>query len=141
MITTIFGRSFLPSILNISDPLLQGHYRRLDVMLVPPRCLPWAMLGWTGSKQYLRFLKSTVHKCRNMRLNSHGLVRGKDKDEKWGLEQGKRVPEEAPPVDSQSQEFWPKGWEQRPVKQVTCEADIFELLGLPFREPCERNCP
>lgn len=54
---------------------------------------------------------------------------------------GKRVPDEAPPLDRHGREFWPPGWEERPVKEVTCEQDIFELIGLPYREPCHRNYP
>lgn len=49
------------------------------------------------------------------------------------------VPEQAPPVDTAGQERWPLGW--RPGRHVETEADLFELLGIPFREPHERNAP
>ncbi len=31
-----------------------GRRRRLDVILVPPQQWWFALVGWTGSKQYLR---------------------------------------------------------------------------------------
>lgn len=52
-----------------------GKRRRLDVLLIPHACLPWALLGWSGSRGYLRMLKHAVGATRHMRLSSHGLVR------------------------------------------------------------------
>lgn len=49
------------------------------------------------------------------------------------------VPDEAPPLDRDGREHWPPGW--RPGRQVETEADLFELLGIPYREPHERNAP
>lgn len=53
----------------------------------------------------------------------------------------KLVPDEAPPArrTKEGEEVWPEGW--GPGRRVTSERDIFELLGVPYREPSERNCP
>lgn len=51
-----------------------GRLRRLFVIHVPQAMLPWAQISWTGSKQYLRFLKKWVS-SRGMRLTPYGLMR------------------------------------------------------------------
>jgi hypothetical protein len=35
----------------------EGLHRRIDLIFVVPQSLPWGLLGWIGSKQYLRMLK------------------------------------------------------------------------------------
>lgn len=35
----------------------ERHHRRMDLIFVVPQALPWGLLGWIGSKQYLRMLK------------------------------------------------------------------------------------
>ena len=49
------------------------------------------------------------------------------------------VPHERPPLDRAGQDWWPPGWHKD--RPVTCEADIFELLNLPYRPPHERQAP
>ena len=51
-----------------------GRRRRCDVMLIPPAMWPFALLGWSGSKQYLRFMRQHAGNC-GMNMNSHGLFR------------------------------------------------------------------
>lgn len=49
-----------------------GKVRRLDLIITPHEEYPFCLLGWTGSKQYLRFLRQHAGNC-NMYLNSHRL--------------------------------------------------------------------
>ena len=49
------------------------------------------------------------------------------------------VPGERPPLTREGQEWWPPGW--GPGRAVETQRDVFELLGLPYREPWERDCP
>jgi hypothetical protein len=51
-----------------------GKRRRIDAMVIPPTMWPYALLGWSGSKQYLRFLRQHTGNV-GMNLNSHGLFR------------------------------------------------------------------
>lgn len=46
----------------------------MDVMVIPPDMWPFALLGWSGSKQYLRFMRQHAGHC-GLNLNSHGLFR------------------------------------------------------------------
>ena len=49
------------------------------------------------------------------------------------------VPIEGPPFDRNGKAWWPPGWD--PSRGVKDEGDIMELLGVPRRQPHERNCP
>ncbi|BDA49904.1 probable DNA polymerase lambda at C-terminar half [Coccomyxa sp. Obi] len=108
-----------------------GKVRRMDVIIAPPAERAACILGWTGSRQYLRFLRQYAAD-RGMHLNSHRIMR----------RDGSRaiiVPDEGPPLDRDRVPRWPPGW--GPGRTVETEADIFELLGLPYRPPHERNAP
>ena len=52
----------------------EGKKRRMDLILVPWSYWPYALVGWTGSKQYLRFMRQHAGNC-GMFLNSHFLMR------------------------------------------------------------------
>lgn len=47
------------------------------------------------------------------------------------------VPDEKSPLSHGGQERWPPGW--GPGRRVEAEGDVFDLLGIPYREPHERN--
>ena len=49
------------------------------------------------------------------------------------------VPQEGSPNDREGNPHWPPGWDQD--REVKDEGDIMEFLGVPRREPHERNCP
>ncbi len=51
------------------------------------------------------------------------------------------VPQEGPPYDRNGKAWWPPGWGGDGGRVVKDEGDIMELLGVPRREPHERNCP
>lgn len=49
------------------------------------------------------------------------------------------IPDEHAPVDAAGEERWPPGW--GPGRRVETERDVFELLGIPYHEPHERDAP
>lgn len=106
----------------------------MDVILVPWASMPMALVGWTGSKAWLRFMRQHASNC-GMLLNSHFMFR------KAGPAAGRLVPQEAPPLDAQGREFWPPGWEAAGKRSIECEADLFALLRIPNLPPDERNAP
>ena len=55
-----------------------GRYRRLDAVVVPFAQLPFATVGWTGSKCYNRLLRHHASR-RGLCLTSHALVRRGDR--------------------------------------------------------------
>ncbi|KAK9792746.1 hypothetical protein WJX73_004619 [Symbiochloris irregularis] len=109
-----------------------GHMRRTDLVMCPWRERAFALLGWTGSRQYVRFLREHAGNC-GMKLSSHCLKI---------TDSGKLVPYESPPLNVHKEPWWPPGWDPGTLahpRAVQTESDIFELLGLPYREPYERQ--
>ena len=63
-----------------------GEWRRVDIVVVPPEQWGFALLGWTGSKQYNRYLRQYTrgHMAKRMKkaplgfkgfaLSNHGLT-------------------------------------------------------------------
>ena len=47
-----------------------GTVRRMDIILAPPEELQMCLIAWTGSKQYLRFLRQHAIN-RGMSLSAH----------------------------------------------------------------------
>ena len=43
------------------------------------------------------------------------------------------------PLDANGADWWPPGWDAG--RQIECERDVFELLGVPYKEPWDRDCP
>ena len=50
-----------------------GKVRRIDIIIAPAEEQAFCVLGWTGSRQYLRFLRQHAVD-RGMHLNSHRYV-------------------------------------------------------------------
>lgn len=90
-------------------------WRRLDLLLVPEEEMGAALLYFTGNDIFNRSMRLLASK-KGMRLNQHGLysgvIRGKNREK---LNEGTLV-------------------EGRDEKR------IFEILGVPWREPTERIC-
>ncbi len=91
-----------------------SKHRRLDIIVVPPDERACALLYFTGSAHFNRSMRLLATKM-GMSLSEHSLVRnvvrgaGREK-----LNEGEAVPSAQ-------------------------ERDVFEHLGLPYREPRERN--
>ena len=47
-----------------------GRVRRIDVIIAPHDEAPFCVLGWSGTRQYLRFLRQYAADL-GMHLNSH----------------------------------------------------------------------
>lgn len=122
-----------------------GRYRRLDAVVVPFAQLPFATVGWTGSKCYNRLLRHHASR-RGLCLTSHALVRRGDRrwvgqvaDDPEMLRRGLPPGPPAPSRDADGNDWWPPGWDEN--RRVETERDVFELLGVPYREPNERDAP
>jgi hypothetical protein len=48
-----------------------GNFRRIDLIISPWEEYPFCLFGWTGSRQYLRFLRHYAKEVRGMNLNAH----------------------------------------------------------------------
>lgn len=107
-----------------------GRFRRMDIIIIPPEEWGFAELGWTGSRTFLRFLRQHA-KDLGMFLNSHALLIKTD-------QQSYLVPDEHAPRRKNGRVAWPDGW--HPGRKVCLEKDVFELLGVPYHPPHERNC-
>ncbi|XP_060063577.1 DNA-directed DNA/RNA polymerase mu-like [Ylistrum balloti] len=57
--------------------------RRVDLVIAPYSMYHYALLGWTGSKQFNRDIRLYSQKTLNQKLTSHGL---------WNFEQNKKLP-------------------------------------------------
>jgi DNA polymerase mu len=122
-----------------------GRYRRLDAVVVPFAQLPFATVGWTGSKCYNRLLRHHASR-RGLCLTSHALVRRGDRrwvgqvaDDPEMARRGLPPGPPAPSRDADGNDWWPPGWDEN--RRVETERDVFELLGVPYREPNERDAP
>ncbi|MEW5314485.1 MAG: hypothetical protein WDW38_005981 [Sanguina aurantia] len=110
-----------------------GKRRRCDIIVVPPTEWAVSKMGWTGSRQWLRFLRQHVASP-SLRMNNHCILRLTDTDTLL-------VPEEAAPLDPQGNEYWPEGWLEKGKRSLETEEDIFQILRLPHRPASQRNIP
>ncbi|CBX92601.1 hypothetical protein IAQ61_006010 [Plenodomus lingam] len=90
-------------------------WRRIDLLLVPEPEMGAALIYFTGNDVFNRSVRLLARK-RGMRLNQRGLFR----DVERGLG-GQRLNEGV-------------------LVEGRCERRIFEVLGVPWREPGERVC-
>lgn len=61
------------SLLNDGESKRDWKAVRVDFVFVPSSQWGYALLGWTGSKLYMRLLRHYSNHYLNMLLNSHGL--------------------------------------------------------------------
>ncbi|XP_071947648.1 DNA nucleotidylexotransferase-like isoform X2 [Antedon mediterranea] len=61
--------------INKSDTTITNCFfaRRVDLIFVPASQYPFALLGWTGSRMFIRSIRDYSRKEKNMILTSHGL--------------------------------------------------------------------
>ena len=90
------------------------HYRRLDLKIYPPEEYAYALLYFTGSDHFNRSMRHYA-KARGYSLSDHGIV----SSTKQGSNNIVRGTQNLAPA--------------------TCEADIFEWLGLEYVPPEKRN--
>jgi len=95
-------------------------YRRIDLKSYPRRIFPFALLYFTGSDHFNRSMRYYAQKVKSMTLSDEGLYPCKRKREGGS---------------SKKVKIW-KG------AMVECgsEKDVFDALGLEYKEPWERNC-
>ncbi|XP_023402567.2 DNA polymerase lambda isoform X1 [Loxodonta africana] len=90
------------------------RHRRLDIIVVPYSEFACALLYFTGSAHFNRSMRALA-KTKGMSLSEHALSTAVVRDTQ-GLKVG-------------------PGW----VLPTPTEKDVFRLLGLPYREPAERD--
>lgn len=87
---------------------------RVDLIFAKWEEYYFALLGWTGSRQFERSLRLFCKRERGWKLTSSGL---------YSLKSGK-------PIDV----------EKLLGHQLQSEQDLFAVIGIPYKPPNERNC-
>ncbi|XP_067439998.1 DNA polymerase lambda isoform X1 [Thunnus thynnus] len=91
-----------------------GHrHRRLDVIVVPYNEFACAVMYFTGSAHFNRSMRAMA-KTKNMSLSEHSLNEGVVRQGSLKVHGGTPLP-------------------------TPTEKEVFSLLGIPYREPCERD--
>ncbi|KAM0792678.1 hypothetical protein ACM66B_002458 [Microbotryomycetes sp. NB124-2] len=93
------------------------HFRRIDIRLAPFHSYPYLLLGCSGDALLMKLLRHTA-KQKGWCLNEYGMGKKFDKSDNN-----------------------PNGFRPGTLKVVENENEIFELLGLPYLEPTERDYP
>ncbi|GAA6034997.1 hypothetical protein JCM8097_002135 [Rhodosporidiobolus ruineniae] len=91
------------------------HYRRIDLRLCPAPSFPYLLLGCTGDSMLMKLLRHTAKK-KGMCLNEYGM------GDKYDAEDEN-----------------PNGFKPGTLRVVKTEREIFDLLGLPYLEPKDRE--
>ncbi len=93
-----------------ASPLIKGKHRRLDIKFYPYRERAFAMLYFTGNMFFNRSIRLYAKRRKGMKLDDQGLFNMP----KGSTSKGKRI-------------------------KCNTEEEIFERLGLVYREPHERD--
>ena len=113
----------------------QGKARRIDLVVVPPRHWPYALLGWTGSTQFERSIKDyakNYFRGREDHSQVRELVEG---DVRFILTNSMLALVSLKPgaiVDDDDIYY--------SYDKCETERDIFDTLGLRYLEPWQRCC-
>ncbi|GAA6010881.1 hypothetical protein JCM11491_004580 [Sporobolomyces phaffii] len=91
------------------------HYRRIDIRLAPHPSYPYMLLGTTGDSILMKLMRHTAKK-KGWCLNEFGMGQKYDAADEN-----------------------PNGFRPGTMKIVESEKEIFELLGLPYLEPQQRE--
>ena len=105
-------REGVKKVLGICRLPRRRHFRRLDLLAVPPDELPFALLYFTGSQAY------------NIRVRNVAKERGYSLSER-GLR----------PLTEEAEAALRAALAERPMET---EADVLAFLGLPYVRPEER---
>ncbi|TNY23334.1 hypothetical protein DMC30DRAFT_32334 [Rhodotorula diobovata] len=90
-------------------------FRRIDIRLAPYHSYPYMLLGSSGDAMLMKLLRHTA-KQKGMCLNEYGM------GDKYS-----------------SEDQNPNGFKPGTLKLVKSEREIFDLLGMPYLEPKERE--
>lgn len=99
-----------------NSPVVRGRRRRIDIKFYPRRERAFASLYFTGSGYFNRSMRLWSKRVKRLRLNDHGLF-----------------------PDSSIKHNVPSPHQRLPLEAET-EAQVFDILGLVYKEPHERDC-
>ncbi|GAA5885027.1 hypothetical protein JCM6882_007197 [Rhodosporidiobolus microsporus] len=91
------------------------HYRRIDIRFAPYHSYPYMLLGSTGDALLMKLLRH-VAKSKKLCLNEYGMG-----------------------VAYSAEDQNPNGFKPGTLRVVKSEKEIFELLGMPYLKPEERE--
>ena len=110
---------------------LQDVPKRSDVSLM---IVGKQQRDWTADK--LHRVDGISFFVLNLQLCCARLMRPGGREHLWQI-----VPDEAKPLNRETEEFWPPDWDDKSGRCIATERAAFQLLEVPYREPWERDCP
>ena len=101
--------------------------RQVDILVVPRSQWAFYVLAWVGSREMEKLLKRHVEYVLNLKLGSRSLYA---RDDTFVVAaDGTHIPMALKQRDYVEAKRWPRE-----------EVDIWPMIGLPYRPPCDRNC-
>ena len=100
--------------------------RQVDVLVVPRSQFAFYVLAWTGSREIEKLLKRHAENALNLKLGTRSLYA---RDDTFVVAaDGTHIPMANKQLDYVEARRWPRE-----------EVDIWPMLGIPYRPPCDRN--
>ncbi|KAI2495369.1 DNA-directed DNA polymerase [Fragilaria crotonensis] len=112
-VTNPTSQSYMGVFISQSVP---GVRRRIDIKFYPFRERAFASLYFTGCGWFNRSMRLWATRKKNLLLNDHGLFLADGK--------GHHVPRP----------------DEKLLHEALSEADVFDILGLVYKQPHERDC-